>query len=307
MIGRRAFLSRAGTAAGAAALAGALPAALLPRAGRAAEASRVIVAGGDLTEIAFALGAGGRIAGVDSTSTYPAEAASLPQVGYLRRLAPEGLLSLAPDLLIAAPDAGPPEALAALSAAGVTVETGPEGEGPEVVPLKIAFMGRALGREAEAEALAADFSARMARLEEALAVVGDRPTVLCLLTAGRGAPMAAGEGTAAAAMIALARGRNAVTGYEGYRPLSAEAAVAAAPDVLLLPAHAAAAMGGADAALDRPEIAATPAGRARRAVTMDGMALLGFGLRTPEAAAELARALHPDLPLDPDLAPGLPG
>ncbi|MBR25944.1 MAG: hemin ABC transporter substrate-binding protein [Rhodobacteraceae bacterium] len=261
---------------------------------RAQAPGRVIVAGGDLAEIAFALGAGDQVVGVDSTSAYPEAAAALPQVGYLRRLAPEGLLSLAPDLLIAAPDAGPPAALEALSAAGVQVETGPEGDDVSVVTRKIAFMGRLLGREAEAEALAADFSARMARLEASLEGIEDRPGVLCLLSAGRGAPLAAGTGTSAAAVIALARGRNAVTVYEGYRPLSAEAAIAAAPEVLLLPAHAARAMGGAEAALALPELAATPAGIAGRAVVMDGMALLGFGLRTPEAVAELARALHPD-------------
>ncbi len=40
--------------------------------------------------------------------------------------------------------------------------------------------------------------------------------------------------------------------------------------------------------------ALTPAARAGRVVTMDGPLLLGFGIRTPEAVAELARALHPD-------------
>lgn len=283
MIARRALLAGAGWLA----VAAAAPA----RA--AARPIRIVIAGGDLTEIAFALGAGARVAGVDSTSTYPAAATALPQVGYLRRLAPEGVLSLAPDLMIAAPDAGPPEALASLAAAGVRIETGPEGDGPDVVPRKIAFLGRVLGLEAEAETLAADHLARMSGLEAVLATIEDRPAVLCLLSAGRGAPMAAGTGTSAAAMIALARGRNAVTGYEGYRPLSAEAAIAAAPEVLLLPDHVALALGGAEAALARPEIAATPAGLNGRVVTMNGMALLGFGLRTPEAAATLARALHP--------------
>lgn len=39
---------------------------------RGAEAARIVVAGGDLTEIAAALGAADRIVGVDSTSLYPA-------------------------------------------------------------------------------------------------------------------------------------------------------------------------------------------------------------------------------------------
>jgi iron complex transport system substrate-binding protein len=138
------------------------------------------------------------------------------------------------------------------------------------------------------------FEAEMAALETALAPIETRPSVLFLISAGRGAPMASGENTAAAAVIALARGRNALTGFEGYKPLSAEAAIAAAPEALLMPAHAVEALGGTDAVLARPEIAATPAGRAGRVIVMDGLKLLGFGPRTPEAVAELARALHPD-------------
>ncbi|MEM7524411.1 MAG: hypothetical protein AAF360_11760 [Pseudomonadota bacterium] len=52
--------------------------------------ARIVSAGGDLTEIIFALGHGGRLVGADSTSTHPAEAKALPQVGYVRRLAAEG-------------------------------------------------------------------------------------------------------------------------------------------------------------------------------------------------------------------------
>ncbi|SFH66494.1 heme/hemin ABC transporter substrate-binding protein [Albimonas pacifica] len=254
---------------------------------------RLVVAGGDLTEIAFALGAGERIVAVDTTSMFPAETGPLPKIGYLRQLTPEGILALAPDAVIASADAGPPPTLERLAAAGVRVEVAPEGKDTSVIPAKIAFMGRALDREAEAEALAEAFRAQMGALQAALAGVETRPAVMVLLAAGRGAPLVAGTGTAADEIVGLARGLNAVTGYEGYRPLSAEAAIAAAPDVLLVPDHAIGMMGGREALLARPEIAATPAGAAGRLVVMDGLKLLGLGLRTPLAIAELARALHP--------------
>jgi hypothetical protein len=84
---------------------------------------RVVVAGGDLTEIAFALGAGDRIVGVDATSTHPPEADDLPDIGYFRRLSAEGVLSLAPDLLLAAPETGPEIGLEQIAAAGVEIRT----------------------------------------------------------------------------------------------------------------------------------------------------------------------------------------
>jgi iron complex transport system substrate-binding protein len=46
-----------------------------------------------------------------------------------------------------------------------------------------------------------------------------------------------------------------------------------------------------------PAFAATPAAAGRRLVVMDGLYLLGFGPRTPQAAQDLMAALHPDLPV----------
>ncbi len=48
-------------------------------------------------------------------------------------------------------------------------------------------------------------------------------------------------------MVILAGGVNAVTTYEGYKPLTPEAVIAAAPDVLLLPARGLDNVGGIDA------------------------------------------------------------
>ena len=64
---------------------------------------RVVTAGGDLTEIVYALGAADRLIGVDSTSNHPAEATAKAQIGYVRQISPEGVLSLTPDLLLGAP------------------------------------------------------------------------------------------------------------------------------------------------------------------------------------------------------------
>ena len=61
-------------------------------------AQDVIAIGGDVTEIVYALGQGYRLLARDATSTYPAAARALPDVGYMRRLSAEGVLSFAPLL-----------------------------------------------------------------------------------------------------------------------------------------------------------------------------------------------------------------
>jgi iron complex transport system substrate-binding protein len=86
-----------------------------------------------------------------------------------------------------------------------------------------------------------------------------------------------------------------VTGYERYVPISAEAAVAAAPDVILTVTRTLDDIGGIDALLAQPGLAQTPAGQARAVVAMDDLYLLGFGPRLGEAVRDLALQLHPEL------------
>lgn len=212
----------------------------------------------------------------------------------MRRLSPEGVLSTTPDLLLGGADAGPASALDRLRQAGVEVRIGPDDDTSAGIAKKIMFVGAALGREEDAEKLANHVSRT---LKAAIAKAQQRPTkprVLFLMTAGRSGLMAAGSKTSAQEIIELAGGANAISGFEGYKPLSAEVALAAAPDVLLIPAHAARAMGGAAKALLKPELAGTPAGRNKKVVVLDGLLLLGFGPRTPEAVEMLATEIHRD-------------
>lgn len=57
-------------------------------------AERIVVAGGSLTELIYAMGAGKRVVGVDETTSYPPETAKLPHIGYWKQLSSEGILSL---------------------------------------------------------------------------------------------------------------------------------------------------------------------------------------------------------------------
>jgi iron complex transport system substrate-binding protein len=259
--------------------------------------TRVISVGGAITEVVFALGAQDRLIAVDSTSQYPREAQDLPDVGYMRQLAAEPILALAPSLVLVEEDAGPPEVLDQLRAANVDLVVVADDPSPQGVLAKIEAVASALGLEAQGREIAARLQTEFARLEDAIAPAATRPRVLFLLSIGDGAPLAAGVGTSAAGIIALAGGENAIDGFEGYKPLTPEAAATAAPDVLLVTTRTLEALGGPQAVLARPEVAATKAGRDGRLVALDGLLLLGFGPRTPEAIRALAGALHPGLVL----------
>ncbi|MGD9538204.1 MAG: hemin ABC transporter substrate-binding protein [Alphaproteobacteria bacterium] len=259
----------------------------------AAETTRVVSIGGALTEIVYALGAEDALVAVDSTSFYPEKARDLPNVGYMRQLSAEPVVALQPTLVLAIEDSGPPQALEQMRAAGLNLQVIKDDPTPEGVIAKVAAVAQALGKEAEGEALAAKLRAEFDAVLKQVAGLPERPSVIFFFSLGSGTPLAGGRDTAPDGIIALAGGRNAFDAFEGFKPLSPEAAVASAPDVVLVTEQTLKALGGRDKLIARPEIAATPAGREGRVVAMDALLLLGFGPRTPEAIRTLAEALHP--------------
>jgi iron complex transport system substrate-binding protein len=264
---------------------------LLPLFAVAATPARIVALGGDITEIIYALDAQSSLVGVDSTSEWPDAAKKLPDVGYVRQLSAEGVLSLRPQRVLATADAGPPQVLEQLREAGVRIEHLPVSHTPDGVLDKLRRVGRILGREDAAERLAKRLGADYATLAGRVAKMAYHPRVVFLLSAGSGSPMAAGRDTAATHAIALAGGVDPADGFTGYKAVSAEALVALAPDVIVLMHEREQALGGVDGVLKLPGVAQTPAGRARRIVFVDGQALLGFGPRNADRELALQRVL----------------
>jgi iron complex transport system substrate-binding protein len=264
--------------------------------GHAAEPHRVVAAGGALTEIVYALGLGADLVGADSTSGYPQEAERLPRIGYVRSLGAEGLLALRPTLLLAGGEAGPPSVLNQIRAAGVHVEVINAPNSPAGVEEKIKGVARVLGVSLQGDALIARFHDQWRDAIETVARFSDRPRVLFVMAHGGTGFMAAGRKTAADAVIGLAGGVNAAGAFEGYKPLTSEAAITAMPDLLLVTRDGAESRPDLESLWENPALALTPAGKSRRAVVMDTLFLLGFGPRLPEAVTYLAQAMRGKAP-----------
>ncbi|RKW36731.1 MAG: hypothetical protein D8H96_17285 [Lautropia sp.] len=121
---------------------------------RAGHAPRRIVSmGGTLTEIIYALGAGDQLVGTDASSLYPPEARQLPQVGYYRGFSVEGVASLHPDLVIAAAESGPPQALDGLKKLGIPLELIALKPDLDHLVERITELAKVLDRKPEGEAL----------------------------------------------------------------------------------------------------------------------------------------------------------
>lgn len=262
----------------------------------AGEPKRVVALGGDITEIVFALGASDRLVGRDATSTFPDAANALPDVGYFRQLGAEGVLSLRPDLILASAQAGPPEVLKQIGAAGVRIVTMAGGYSPEGLLGKVKAVAGALQLAGKGDELAAKLRAEIDEAASAIAAMQGRPKVLFLISAGGGAPMAAGRDTAADALIALSGGLNVFAGHSGYKPISLEAAAAAAPDAIAMMDHTLTAMGGVSGVAKHPALMLTPAAKSGRIIARNGSALLSFGPRLPTAMVDFARAIRGEAP-----------
>ena len=253
---------------------------------------RIVSIGGTVTEIIYALGQSDLIVARDTTSTYPAEASQLPDVGYMRALSPEGVLSVDPTLIIAEEGSGPIETIDVLKEASIEYVTVPTGYTAEAVAEKITIIGDALNQSEAAATLAAQVTEDMQAAAQT-AAHDDPKSVLFVLSVQGDRVMAAGQNTSADAIISLAGGQNAMSAFEGYKPVSNEAIIEAAPDLILMM------QSGGHTITDEQIIAhaglgTTPAANTGNIARIDGLLLLGFGPRTGDAIQTVNSALYAD-------------
>lgn len=247
---------------------------------------RVVSIGGDVTEIIYALDAQQHLVARDSTSQRPALATKLPDVGYMRQLNAEGILSMKPTLVLASELAKPSLALQQVAQAGVKVVTVTGTPSLDAIKEKIATVAQALNRQPQGEALTAKISSQLAGVTEKLLPV----KVLFILNHSGMKAMAAGSDTAADGAIRSAGLVNAMGSIPHYQALTQEGIVASAPQLVVIGKDGLKAMGDEENIWKLPGLALTPAGQHHNLLVVDEMALLGFGLQTPAAVAQLRKA-----------------
>ena len=254
-----------------------------------AKPPRLITLGGGITEMAYLLGAHEQLVGTDTTSLFPEAAQRTPKVGYMRALSAEGLLSLKPQAIVATTEAGPPVVIDQIRSAGVSVELIEADHTWGEVQRKLIAVGKLSEREARARELLAQLDAKWADTQRQVALnKGKKPRMLFILAHAQ-TPSVSGQKTAADALIQMCGGINVMTGYNGYRAMTAEAMASAAPDIILTSTTGVEAQGGVEKFWSRPDLQLTPAFKRKALVHMESLKMLGFGPRLPEAVVELHR------------------
>jgi iron complex transport system substrate-binding protein len=265
------------------------------------DVSRIVSLNGDITEVIFELGLGENVIGVDVTTTYPPEAAALNDsgqtVGFAQQLTPEAVLALEPTLVIGDTQVAPPEAIEQLRTAGVPVvviETQVTLDGVEA---KILDLAEILGVQDEGRALAARVNGEIEAAQARVADETSDPMVAFVYVRGPQVVFLFGAGMPTQAMIegAGAVDAGAAAGIAGPAPLTPEALVASAPEVIVLPEAGLAALGGMEAFKGLPGVADTPAAQTGRVLAYDEAFFFNLGPRVGQALDQFISDLYPDL------------
>lgn len=252
---------------------------------------RIISLNGTLTEILCKLGKKDELVGVDVTSTFPPPVREIENVGHFRTLSSEGLLSLNPTLVLGFYNEIKPEITEHLNTVGVKTMLFSRDFSLEGSKNLISEVCNKLEKPEMKNEL---FDQIDSGLHEVVSIE-QKPSVLFIYARGAGNLTVAGEKTAPFEMIRLAGCKNAVSGFEQFKPLTSESLIAANPDIILLFESGLESMGGEEGLLKIPGIAQTTAGKNRHFVEMDGLLLTGFSPRLGSAVAELSKKLKDEI------------
>lgn len=258
-------------------------------------AERIVSLNGSTTEILFALGVGENVVGCDASSSYPKDVREkLPSVGYQYGLNAEGILSLKPTLVIGRDDVKPPQVVEQLRLAGVTVLLLKEPRSFETAKKRLLTIGKAVGCENKAVELTKAMGEDIKKLKRKLESRQGKPKqkALFLYLRGTQTTLVLGTETAPDAMFDIVGVENAAGNIKGNKPMTAEAVIAAQPDVYVLFTTGLDSIDGVDGLLKLPGLALTPAGKNRRVVAMAGQYLSGFGPRCARAALDLFKGIY---------------
>ena len=255
------------------------------RSGTSRVPRRVVSLAPNLTEIVFALGAGGSLVGVSEYSDYPPAARAIPRVGGLE-VSAEKVASLRPDLVLATREGNARGPVTALAAAGLPVLVLPTGSLDAVLE-SIRRGGEALGRREQADRLADSLSRRRAAVRERVAGKR-RPKTLLLVWPEP--PQAAGGGTFLDEVLSDAGADNLMKARPGWPVISAEYLATAPVEALVLPVSPATRPAFERALLAGPLSRGSI--RQARLLWIDDAVLTRPGPRVFGALDELASALH---------------
>ncbi len=252
-----------------------------------AKTERIVSIGGANSEIVCALGACDLIVAVDTSSTFPAALKGLPKLGYARSLSLESIIAQKPDRILLDKEAGPPHVLRQLEASSIPITVVEGGDDVDGAKTRMRAIAKALNRVEKGEALVKEFETKLSQIQS-LPKEGSKKRALFVYARGGKHLMVAGDKTPIATLLQLSGIENAVSGIEGFKPLTAEAVTLAKPDLIIMTTSGAESLGGKTGVFELPGMQWTPAAKTKALLLDEDLRLLTIGPRT----ADVVQAIH---------------
>ena len=192
--------------------------------------TRILSMGGSFTEIFYAIGADGHLAGVDSSSLYPAQVREKTNVGSFYTLNLEAVLATNPDCIVTWSFAT--TTINTLEANGMKVVCYNPGSVDGVIRV-INSIGNLTGHEKQAMGLVDSMHSRLYAVEQRISSIpeGQRPSVYFELRSTK----SVGAGTIANELITLAGGKNIYASSSVKYPLfNSEYIISSNPDFIVI-------------------------------------------------------------------------
>ena len=255
--------------------------------------SRIVVAGGSITEIIYLLGQGDRIVAVDVTSNYPEETKNITSIGYVRNVSTEGVLSLAPSLILGEDDMGPPNVVKQLKGMNADLRIIHEEQTVNGIIEKIRCVASIIGKEDLAsQIIEKDINPVLIKLKEnQISNKKNKKKIMLVLSMQGTSPMVAGSGTSGDSFIKMIGGDNIFSSFNGWKNVTAESILKLNPDYIIIPEKDLHKQSKVAEIVDNPIFSNTNAGKNNNFLFEDGMAILGFGPRTIYAAFDLSEKI----------------
>jgi iron complex transport system substrate-binding protein len=258
----------------------------------AAPPARIVSLVPSVTETIFALGGEARLAGRTDWCDSPPAARDKPSVGGMINPSLEAIATLKPDLVIATDEGNREETAVQLRRLGIPTYLVHAHRVAEMLDM-IARLGALVERP---DAVAPLVQSIQARIDDVRRRVAGRRPPAVLYVLWPEPLIVPGRASHITELIDLAGGRSITASVgESYVRLSLEAAVARAPDVIVLADHSRA---GTAAGRQSPEkwqrLTSVPAIRDGRLHSIDLSILHRYGPRVAEGLELLARMLHPE-------------
>jgi iron complex transport system substrate-binding protein len=254
---------------------------------------KIITAGGTITEIVFELGFGDQIIATDITSTYPASMQSLPSIGYRNQIKAEGILGLAPDLVLVEEGYLTQEVIDQLNSAQVKVQFFKKPVTVQGTKDLISQLAVFFEVEEKGQTLLDSLNADLQELDAYLATTTSSPKATFIMARGPQTVFMAGEDTFAQEMFRLAGLQSAAQGFADFVPVTPESLISMNPDLLVFFDSGIESLGGLSGLSQINGLGKTAAVQNGKVISLDGLYLSGFGPRVGKAALELAKAARP--------------